>query len=76
MLDQLKVQMTVRQAKIRREVLERVRQWIRNAAEQGGVDATVNKPFYVIGGGNKRIDVEVWQGRAFVPDPPAPNSGR
>jgi len=42
--------------------------YIETAAENGGISATVSKSFYAKDTPKERIDIEVRQGIAFVPD--------
>ncbi|MBN1463997.1 MAG: hypothetical protein JW922_10040 [Paludibacteraceae bacterium] len=68
MLQKLMNKLSKKDREIRRKPCEKAKKFIENAAENGGVDATVFKSFYVKDTDKERIDIEVRQGIAFVPD--------
>ncbi len=68
MLQQLMNELSKKDREIRRKPFEKAKKFIENAAEYGGIDATVFKSFYVKDTDKERIDIEVRQGIAFVPD--------
>ena len=66
--DSLEQRLTPSEARDRAEPLQRLRNYIRNAAERGGVDAPLKKSFLKRGSRDIRVDLEVIQGMACVPD--------
>jgi RHS repeat-associated protein len=68
MVDELESKLSKSERKLRQSELEKVRNFIKNAGEAGGVDAPVSKTFQVKGTKHERIDIEVNSGTAFVPD--------
>lgn len=50
----------------RRDQFGKAEQFVKNAAESGGLYAKTSKSFKVKGSKDERVDVEVWAGKAFV----------
>jgi len=50
----------------RRDQFDKAEQFVKNAAESGGLYAKTSKSFGVKGSKDERVDVEVWGGKAFV----------
>ena len=68
MIEHLQSKLSHRELLIRKKEFEKAKMFIRQAAEKGGVDAQVRKSFRVKNTRDKRIDLEVIEGRAFIPD--------
>jgi len=66
--DSLEERLTARERRDREEPLQRLREFIVKAAEQGGVWAPCYKTFLKRGSGDIRVDLEVISGLACVPD--------
>lgn len=64
----LEQQLTPIEARDRVEPLQRLRNYIRNAARRGGVNAPLKKSFLKRGSPDIRVDLEVIKGMACVPD--------
>lgn len=64
----LKKQLTAREERDREEPLERLREFIVMAADQGGIWAPYSKTFLKRGTRDIRVDLEVISGQACVPD--------
>ncbi len=52
----------------RRNQFDKAEQFVKNAAESGGLYANTSKSFNVKGSKDERVDIEVWAGKAFVQD--------
>ncbi|MBI1830551.1 MAG: hypothetical protein HYR84_03760 [Planctomycetes bacterium] len=61
--------MTSQEKNDRANPLARLRRFIRSAAQSGGVSAPVSRSWLKKGSRDIRIDLEVIQGDACVPDP-------
>ena len=66
--DSLESKLTPSQARDRTEPFRRLRDFIRRAAECGGVYAPFNKSFLKRGSRDIRVDLEVIKGMACIPD--------
>ena len=66
--DSLEQRLTPSEARDRVEFLQRLRNFIRNAAQRGGIDAPLKKSFPKRGSPDVRVDLEVIKGMACVPD--------
>ena len=68
MLQKLMNKLSKKDREIRQKPYKKAVRFIENAAEKGGLDATVFKSFYVKDTQKERLDIEVRQGIAFVSD--------
>ncbi len=68
MLQSLMRKLSKKDRELRKIPYNKAVKFIENAAENGGVYATVFKSFYIKDTEKERIDIEVRQGIAFVPD--------
>ena len=66
--DSLDRQLTLSEARDRAERFQRLRTYIRNAAQCGGVCAPLKKSFLKRGSRDIRVDLEVITGMACMPD--------
>lgn len=68
MLERLMNKLSKKDKDKRLKACKKAAKYIETAAENGGISATVSKTFYVKDTPKERIDIEVRQGIAFVPD--------
>ncbi len=68
MLERLMRKLSKKDRELRQIPYNKAAKFIENAAKNGGVDSTVFKSFYTKDTEKERIDIEVRQGIAFVPD--------
>ena len=66
MTDKLKNKLPSKEALIREKAFEDAKKFIERAGQCGGVDAPLSKTFLVKQTKNKRVDIEVSKGKAFV----------
>lgn len=66
LLANLIAKLTIKQYERRRTQFDKAEQYIRNAAETGGMYAKTSKSFDVEGSADERVDIEIWAGQAFV----------
>ncbi len=66
LLARLIAKLATKDYKRRKNQFDKTEQFVRNAAETGGMYAKTSKSFDVEGSEDERVDFEIWAGRAFV----------
>jgi hypothetical protein len=68
LLDQLEAKLERRERALRASAFECARRYVTEMAASGGITGPRNKTCPSREGFRRRVDVQVWQGRAFIHD--------
>ena len=68
LLEKLKNKLSPKDRKIRKKPFSKAERFVNTAGQNGGVFARLSRTFLVKGSKDKRVDIEVLSGKAFVPE--------